>query len=341
MDKLILLNEVRVERTRHKNKLSTFTENDKDQKDHKNSYITFKDKFDWSQSKDELIYLNKENKIKAKHTRFEKNLNTIIERIFLLKNHAPLIEFINSIYNDDISLDAKIKYINNKKISSADEIIFLQESIYNIKVIVEDEYKKIEYKIKFQIKDEQNIGIIISKKELLNNPSIISINKKRREYVNANNSKNECTECLIILNSNVEVPDAYEFVKDCDGKGETCKANIIKSWKYDFKQLLDNRMYLLIPTKVIDFMKVILRISNDTLSKEETKEDIKNDVIRFYKDMNKYLNKLKTDGLIAQNDINEFNILATDLFNEFIRDKNNIFMDIKRDIEATLKDIVV
>lgn len=341
MDRLILLSEVREEKIRHKNKLSMFTENDRDQKDYKNSYITFKEKFNYHQNKDELIYLNKENNIKSKHSRFEKNLNIIMERIFLLKNSTPLIDLINSIYNDDLNPNTKIKYVDNKKISSNDEIIFLKESSYNIKVLAEDEYKKNEYKIKFEIKDEQNIGIIISKKELLNNPNIVSLNKKRRECVNANNSKNDYTECLIILNSNIEVPDAYDFMKDCEGKGVTCKVNIIKSWKYDFKQLLDNKMYLLIPTKVIDFMKIISRISNDVLSKEETQEEIKNDIIRFYKDMNRYLNKVKVSGLITANDINELNILAVDLFNEFIRDKNRIFIDIKRDIEATLKDIVV
>lgn len=341
MDKLILLNEVREERTRHKNKLSTFTKNDKDKTDYKNSYITFMDKFDWPQNKDELIYLNKENKIKAKHTRFEKNLSTIMERIFLLKNHAPLIDFINSIYNDDLSLNTKIKYINKKKISSADEIIFLQESSYNIKILAEDEYKKNEYRIKFQVKDEQNIGIVINKRELLNNPNIVSFNKKKQEYFNENNLQKDCTECLIILNSNIEVPDASEFMKDCEGKSAENKINIIKSWKYDFKQLLDNKMYLLIPTKVIDFMKIISRMTNDVLSKEEIREEIKNDIIRFYKDMNKYLYKIKDNGLITKNDINELNILAVDLFNEFIRDKNSIFIDIKRDIEATLKDIVV
>lgn len=339
MDKLISLNEVRAEKIRYKNKLQMFTENDEDQKDYKNSYITFKDKYKLNcpESKD----LNKENKIQAKYTRFEKNLNTIMERIFLLNNHSILIEFINSIFNDDLSLNAKIKYMNNKKTLSNDEIIFLKESSYNIKVSSEDEYKKNEYRIKFEIKDEHNIAIIISKKELLNNPNILSLNKKRQEYVNANNSGNDYTECLIILNSNIEIPDSYEFVKNLEGKDVTCKIRIIKSWKYDFKQLINNKMYLLIPTKVIDFMKIVLRMSNDTLCKEETKKEIKNDIIRFYKDMNKYLNKIKVEGLITQNDINEITILSVDLFNEFIRDKNNIFIDMKRDIEATLKDTVV
>jgi hypothetical protein len=35
------------------------------------------------------------------------------------------------------------------------------------------------------------------------------------------------------------------------------------------------------------------------------------------------------------------NLIAIDLLNHFIREKNNVFLDIKTDIEATLKGIVV
>ncbi|MDR3598257.1 hypothetical protein [Clostridium sp.] len=341
MKKLILLNEVRAEKIKYKNKLSISNVNDREEKDSENSYITFKEKFNWLQNKEELVDLNKGNNVKSKRNSFEKNLNRILEKIFLLNNNIPLIDFINSIYNDDLSKKTKIKYIKNKKNTSNNEIIFLNESNYNIKILAEDEYKKFEYIMQFQIKDEQNIGIIISKKQLSNNPNIISFNMRRRKYVNENNSKDDCEKCLIILDSNVEVPDVYEFITDCEGKDVACKVNIIKSWKYDFKQLLENKMYLLAPTKVIDFIKIISKMSNDSLSKEEIKQLIKNDIIRFYKDMNRYLNKIKAENLITDNDINELNILAVDLLNEFIRDKNNILIDIKRDVVATLKDIVV
>lgn len=331
MNKLILLNKVREEKARWKNKSSNCIADDKGQKDCKNSYITFKEKFNCLQNKEEL---DNGNKVKIKRSRFERNLNIILERIFLLNNNTLLLEFINAIYNDDLSSDTKIKYTKDKK-------SILKDPNYNIKILAEDEYKKFEYVIQFQIKDEQNIGIIISKKQLLNNPNVISFNRKRQEYINENNLKNNCKKCLIILNSNVEVPDACEFIADCDGKDIACKVNIIKSWKYDFKQLLENKMYLLIPTKVIDFMKIISRMNNDILSKEEMKETIKKDIIGFYKDMNRYLNKIKADNLITENDIDEINILAVDLLNEFIRDKNNILIDIKRDIEDALKGIVV
>ena len=57
--------------------------------------------------------------------------------------------------------------------------------------------------------------------------------------------------------------------------------------------------------------------------------------------MNRYLSKIKDKNLITDKDINELNLIAIDLLNYFIKEKNNIFVDIKRDIEATLKYIVV
>ena len=124
---------------------------------------------------------------------------------------------------------------------------------------------------------------------------------------------------------------------DFKGQNIDYKVNVIKSWKYDFKQLFEKNMYLLFPMKVLDLKKRLLSISQEI----ESKDLIKDYIVRFFKDMNKYLKKIKDKNLITDKDINEMNLIAIDLLNHFIREKNNVFVDIKRDIEATLKNIVV
>ena len=104
-----------------------------------------------------------------------------MKRIFSLDNKVPLIEFINSIYNDDLSINTRIKYIKNKDIINNKEVIILKNSSYNVRFLAEDEYKKFEYQIQFQTKDDQNIAIIITKIDLTNNcDNIISLNKKKK-----------------------------------------------------------------------------------------------------------------------------------------------------------------
>lgn len=337
MNKLILLNEVRRGKIKNKNNLLMFNKSKTDQESFNKSYVIFKEKFDCFQDKKEFVDLKNVNSEKCNNSKNEKFLNKIIERIFLLNNNKLITEFLNSIYNDDLSINTRIEYIKNKEIISNNEVIILKNSNYNFGIVAEDEYKKFEYKIQFQVKDDQNIGIMISKIDLSKTCNILSLNKKKRERNKVNNVKENYNKCLIMLNSNIEVPDVYEVKCTDNGQNTECKVNIIKSWKYDFKGLLEKDMYLLFPLKVLDLRKRLLSINDELVSKDL----IKDEIIRFFREMNKNLKRVRDFNLITDKDINELNLIAIDLLNHFIREKNNIFIDIKRDLEATLKDIVV
>ena len=336
MNKLVLLSEVR--KGKNKDNLLEFNKDKSVQEDSNNSYVTFKEKFDFFQNQEGFMDLNCG---KSNYTKYEKRLNGILKRIFSLDNNIFLIDFFNSIYNDDLSANTRIKYIKNKDIINNDEVIVLRNPIYNVRILAEDEYKKFEYQIQFQTKDDENIAIIISKIDLTDScNNIVSIKNKRREYEKDNMGKiikEKYTRCLIMLNSNMQVPDVYEFKSDFEGQNIDCKVNVIKSWKYDFKQLFEKNMYLLFPIKVLDLKKRLLSISKEI----ESKELVKDYIVSFFKDINKYLEKIKDKNLITDKDINEINLISIDLLNHFIKEKNNVFVDIKRDIEATLKSIVV
>lgn len=340
MNKLILLSEVIKGKTKIKNELVKFSKVESEQKNSRESYVTFKEKFKFCKDNEESISLNNGDIEKIKYSKYEKKLNKILKRIFSIDNKVLIIEFINSIYNDDLSRCSRIEYINNKETISNNELISLKNSNYNIRFLLEDEYKKFEYRIQFETTDDQNIAIVINKIDLSNYNNIISLNKKKKEYYKDDlngSSEANFTKCLVILNSNMEVPDIFEFKSDFSGINSTYKVNIIKGWKYDFKQLFEKNMYLLFPMKVLDLRKRLLSINEELLSKDLIKDEIS----RFFKDMNKYLLKIKEMDLITDQDISELNSISTDLLNHFTKEKNNIFIDIKRDIEATLKNIVV
>ena len=339
MNKLVLLSEVRKGKTNNKNKLLEFNKVKSVEEDSIKSYVTFKEKFDCFKNKECSSDLN--NK-KNHYTKYQKRLNKIMERIFSINNKVPLIGFINSIYNDELSSNTRIQYIKN--INKNNEGINLKNSIDNVRILAEDDYRKFEYEIQFETRDNQNIALIITKIDLGNDcRNIISLNMKKKEYEDNNainvekDSKYNYNRCLIMLNSNIEVPNVYEFKSNLEGQNIDYKINVMKSWKYDFKQLFEKNMYLLFPLKALDLRKRLLSISQDVLSKDL----IKDEIIRFFRDMNRYLIKAKDKNSISDRDINEFNLIAIDLLNHFIKEKNNIFVDIKIEIEATLKDIVV
>lgn len=334
MNKLVLLSEVR----KGKSKLLEFNKIKSVEEDSDNSYVIFKEKFDFLQNHEDFMELDGKKK---DYTKYEKTLNALMKRTFSLDNRIFLIEFFNSIYNDELSGNTRIEYIKNKDIINNEEVIVLKNSSYNVRISVEDEHRRFQYQMQFQTRDAENIAIIINKKELTNGyDNIVSLNKKKREYEKDNLNKikkHNYAKCLIMLNSNIQVPDVYEFKSSFKGENIDCKINVIKSWKYDFRQLFEKNMYLLFPVKVLDLKKRLLSLSTEMNSRDL----IKDYIVKFFKDMNKYLNKIKDKNLITDKDINEMNLIAVDLLNHFIKEKNNIFVDIKRDIEATLKSIVV
>lgn len=341
MNKLVLLSEARKGKTNNKNRLLEFNKVKDVQEDSAKSYVNFKAKFDSFQNKECCSDINCK---RISQTKYQKRLNKIMERIFSFNNKVTLIEFINSIYNDELSINTRIEYIKSKDINKNNESINLKNSNYNIRILAEDDYRKFEYQIQFETMDDENIAIIIKKIDFIKGCSnIISLNKKKRKYENDNSINSEkglkynYNRCLIMLNSNIEVPDVYEFKSDFEGQNIDYKINVMKSWKYDFKQLFEKNMYLLFPVKVLDLRKRLLSIYQDVVSKDL----IKDEIIRFFRDMNRYLIKIKEKNLISDKDINELNLIAIDLLNHFIKEKNNILVDIKTDLEATLKCIVV
>lgn len=201
MDKLILFNEIR--KGRNKNQLFTFNKVEKNQEDNNKSDINFEEKFNCLEDKVEF------------DTFKNKSVNEAIERIFSLGNRMMLIYFINSIYNDELSLNTKIKFVKNRTKT-------LKEfNNCTTMIIAEDEYRKFEYTIQFQITDDQNMEIIINKIDSNNNDkNIINFNMKKKEYKNkeCDISKESFSKCLIILDSNIQVPNVYKFKSKIDGK---------------------------------------------------------------------------------------------------------------------------
>ena len=339
MNKLVLLSEVRREKTKNNslklNKVESVQENISE------SYVTFKETFRFYENKENFVDLKNSKSGSISYDKCEKRLNKIMKRIFSLDNKVPVLEFINSIYDDELSVDSSLEYIKNEDIMSSKEVISLKNSSYDVSFILEDDYRKFEYQIQLQTRDDQNIAITISKMDLASNcDNIVSLCKKKREYEKDDlnkGSKDNYTKCLIMLDSNMEVPDVYDIESNSTGENLDTKVNIIKGWKYGFKQLAENNMYLLFPMKVLDLKKRLLSISQEII----TKELIRDEIIRFFRDMNRDLKKIQDKNLITDEDISELNLIAIDLLNYFIKEKNNKFVNIQSHIEATLKDIIV
>lgn len=321
MSGLILLNEVRDEKKKSQLLISDKIKNERVCEE---SYITFEEKFNLFKDSKESDDLNNER------VGNEKDISLIIDRIFLLNNDTLIINFINAIYNDNLNINTQIRCIENSP------IVISQNLNYNIKIFAQDEYRNFEYEIQFKTSDYENLGIIISKKDLTNN-NIVTFSKRKNNSNIMSNSKECQDKCMIILDSEVQVPDVYERKSSFNKKNIKDKINVVKGWKYDFRRLFEEKMYLLFPLKVIDLRKRLLDINSEAVSKKMIKDEIS----IFFKDMNRYLKRIKSADLIMDRELNKMNLIAIDLLNSLINDENDISINLKMDIQAVLKEMVV
>ncbi|EHI97748.1 hypothetical protein CDLVIII_1045 [Clostridium sp. DL-VIII] len=321
MSELILLNEVRDEKKKSQLLISDKIKNERVCEE---SYITFEEKFNLFKDSKESDDLNNER------VDNEKDISLIIDRIFLLNNDTLIIDFINAIYNDNLKINTQIRCIENS------QIVISQNLNYNIKIFAQDEYRNFEYEIQFKISDYENLGIIISKKDLTNK-NIVTFSKRKNNSNIMSNLKECQDKCMIVLDSEVRVPDVYERKPSFNKKNMKYKINVVKGWKYDFRRLFEEKMYLLFPLKVIDLRKRLLDINSEAVSKKM----IKDEIFIFFKDMNRYLKRIKSADLIMDRELNKMNLIAIDLLNSLINDENDISINLKMDIQAVLKEMVV
>ncbi len=300
MNKLILLNDTKKEK-----KIDSITRE--------------KIRYKINEKIEEKCYNDFENKfcscIDEEVKDYSSNMNEAaetIKQLFLLNNKQPIIDFINFLYDDCLSIDTVINFdrecINTKN-------SFVIEAV--------DDYRKFQYKIGLQIYDSNNIAIYMKKKyENENFKNVVNFQVKKSLYKkvcyneeNLSISKEENNLKIIVLDSNVEVPDKFKFSSN---EGKNISVDILKSWKYNFRKLVEDNIYLLAPLKIFDFKKRLAVLKRDGYSKEF----IADEITRFFKEINASLYRIKDKGRIEDEDIMELNIIAIKLYNCFVKEKD-------------------
>lgn len=241
--------------------------------------------------------------------------------LFTNHNNKPLIDLINFLYEDYLRTNSSVKFnIINKN------------NIERLIITVVDDYRKIQYEIYVQAYDKNNIALHINREQLNDNfTNVVNFQMKKNQYKkacdneeNLNIIKENNNNKIIVLDSDIEIPDVYEISTDCKGEMKKIKVDILKSWKYDFKKLIENNIYILFPLKVFDLKKRISALIDAGCSDEFLIEEIR----RFFKEMNLSLNKIQKNEKIHKDDAEQINISAKELLESLIKDKAIILSDI-------------
>ena len=237
-----------------------------------------------------------------------------IKKLFSLDNKQPFIDLINFLFDDCLGTNTVVKAERDKEIRDN-----------SISISVEDDYRKFRYKIGIQSYDCSNAAIYIKKDIIDDNfKNVVNFQVKKNQYKKACDSeenipilKDDHELKIIVIDSNIEVPDLLEITSGEGEKSIKYKLDIYKSWKYDFKKLVENNLYLLSPLKIFDFKKRLNALKVEGYPEKFLKEEI----VRFFKEINSSLYRVKNRGLIGDEDIKSINIISMQLFRCFVKDK--------------------
>ncbi|KOA21562.1 hypothetical protein CLHOM_00210 [Clostridium homopropionicum DSM 5847] len=244
-------------------------------------------------------------------------MDAIMKKLFSIKNPIPIIDFLNSIYGDNISYDAKISYsdkeIINRKNNSSKLISFYADMYITI-TEGNDVY---EYALEFQTIFDKEIAVRVFR---------YSFERavKLADYSNAKESiKLKMPEPYIILIGEIEgVNDTIKLEMEF-GKGVLFDYDIkvLKYWTYDLKKLYEQNMYLLYPLQIFKLRKRMSEVSSSKRADEIKKSDmfqLYEEMLVLLKNTLKAIDKAYEDGKIEIADYDEMNIIIENLNSYFI-----------------------
>jgi hypothetical protein len=171
-------------------------------------------------------------------------MDHIMKSLFKLNNKRPLIDFLNAIYGDNISYNAKIKY-GDKEINQAPDVMSSHYMRFYADMYIHAEVvgRTFDYEIEFQTVFDDNISIRLFRYGF----------EKAESENRLETSKDTITirfpePYLILLEGNRDTPDKVNLRLEIPKQGHfTYSCKVMKYWTYDLSKLADSNMYLLYP----------------------------------------------------------------------------------------------
>ena len=245
-------------------------------------------------------------------------MDAILKKLFTIENKTPIIDFLNAIYNENLSYDCEISYpnteiINNESNTKGDIMasslgyITYHSDLY---ITALDKGRKIEYAVEFQTKYDEDIGIRMLRYGFERGAKI-------SHFINKSKIVMEFPQpYLILLEEEKHVEDVLT-VEIIFPKGESIdyNINVLKYWHYDLNRLYRENLYLLYPLQIFRLRKDMEKISKSKKSnvlKNALLKNLHEKLIMLIKDSNKAIDKALQHGKI---DIRTCNEMVTALAN--------------------------
>lgn len=260
-------------------------------------------------------------------------MDKIIKRLFTLKNKKPIIDFLNAVYGDNISYDAKLDY-GDTEINNLDKIKYVtfRADMY---ISVKDKDRRYQYALEFQTIFENDMAIRIFRY------SFERAVKLNENIENKNHIKITLPKpYLIVLEEEKDLDDKLKLEIEIEnGESFFYNVDVLRYWTYDLDKLYSENLYLLYPLQLFRIRKSMQDISNSKNSYEYKKEKmllIYEELMRIIEKTLQAIDKAYNEGKIKINDYNEMNVVIENL-NSYFGDMYGKYGDIDEEVNKMVK----
>ncbi|MBP2021495.1 hypothetical protein J2Z44_001291 [Clostridium punense] len=261
------------------------------------------------------------------------NMDSIMKRLFTLKNKRPIIDFLNSIYGDDIGYEAEVNYPNvenlNRNINSV--ILSFRADLY---IEVTDKGKLYDYAIEFQTKYEKDMGIRIFR---------YGFDKAVKNFMELNKNTIDISfpePYLIVLEKEKGLEDKINLRIKFPKQGNfNYEINVLKYWEYDIQRLYEENKYLLYPLQLFNYRRFMERLKESKQPEELKKEKVEKINIHILITIKNTLEAIseayKCDKITLE-DYNEMLSVIQNL-NDYFIDTYNYYKGLSKEVEIMFK----
>ncbi|WP_017416618.1 hypothetical protein [Clostridium tunisiense] len=261
------------------------------------------------------------------------NMDSIMKRLFTLKNKKPIIDFLNSIYGDDIGYDAEVYYPNvenlNRNINNG--LLSFRADLY-IEVTYRD--KLYDYAIEFQTKYEKDMGIRIFRYGF--DKAVKNLTELDKNTIIINFPE----PYLIVLEKEKGLEDQITLEINFPKKeGIHYEINVLKYWEYDLQKLHEENKYLLYPLQLFNYRRFMERLRESKQAEEIKKakiEKINEHILITIKNTLEAISEAYKCGKITLEDYNEMLSVIQNL-NDYFIDTYNYYKGLSKEVEVMFK----
>jgi hypothetical protein len=240
-------------------------------------------------------------------------LDEILKKLFYINNNRPIIDFLNSLYGDNLNYDSILNYLNKEAITETlhkKSLLISQECDMFIRVDCNG--KRFEYLLGFQTKDDKSIGI-----RLFRYSFELKIQNISYLYRNDPVILELPNPYVIVLEKNKNVPESYELIlKTPDGGSLKYTAKVLKYWQHDLDNLYASNMYLLFPLKIFQVRNKITKVKK--MKEDNPKysiliKEIRDDILKVSKEILEHIEVIYKESKIDTAEYNDFAVVIGNL----------------------------